>query len=290
MLKTFAVVSALTVVALAQSNSTLIPDGISAGCTQFLNELNSDSQLATCATALTSALSAFAPGSTATPSAATITSALTNICSDSITTSCPANLIGTKLSSFYSACSAELTSSPNSKVLDLYDILYAITPLKESVCGKDDSGNWCVLSADPADGTSAESLQKSLYTESNQVIVPNTAAFSSSYLPFLFLTPDLATEKLCQPCTRSVLISYISFESDNPYGPGLANSQLLKNQGALYDAVSTKCGATFMDSQVKAAGGIKSGLGGSSAAAPAAEFKSLMAAVAGLMTLAVAVL
>lgn len=293
MLKSFAVVVALTSVALAQSNSssTLIPEGISSKCSDFLTQLNNDAQLSTCSGALTTALSAFAPGSTATPSASAITSALGNVCSDSLTSSCPKNLIQSKLADFYTACTAELTSSPNAQVASLYEVLYTITPLKNAVCSKDDSANFCLLSANLPSGANAESLQKSLYTQSNQVIVPDTNSFSSNNIPFLFLSADLPSETLCTTCTRNILMAYIDFEGEISHARGLANSQLLNKQTDLYTAVTSKCGATFMDSEVKAAGGIKSGpLGASSGAAPAAEFKTLMAAAAGLMTLAVTIL
>lgn len=292
MLKSFVVAAALTSVALAQSNSSsLIPTGISQGCSDFLTKLNEDAQLATCAKGLTDALSAFAPGSTSTPSAAAVNSALSTICSDSIKTSCPANTIEAKLTEFYKACPAELSTSPNAGVVAIYDNLYTIAPLQAAVCSKDDSGSYCALSATLADGASADSLQKSLYTESNQVIVPNADTFSKNNVPFLFISPELPADKLCQACTRNVLMAYITHEGNVPSATALSNSPMLHTQEALYNAVSTKCGATFMDSQVKAAGGIKSGaFGSSSGAAPVAEFKGLMAAVAGLMTLAVTVL
>jgi len=288
MLKSFAVVAAVTSVVLAQG-STLIPNGIRQECSSFLTELNGDAQLATCAKALTGALSAFAPGSTEKASAATINSALGAVCSESITTSCPPNLIREKLANFYVHCSPELTSARNNEVVALYDTLYVLSPMQGAICSKDDAANYCLLSATPAEGTSVDSIEKSLYTEANQVVVPNADTFNKYNIPFLFLSPDLPEDKLCQTCTRNVLMSYITTQSDIPYAPGLQSSPLLSKQAALYEGVSKKCGPTFMDSQIKAAGGIKGGLfgGSTSGAAPATELQSLMAVVGGLMTLAV---
>lgn len=289
MLKSFAIVSLAAAAAFAQStgSKSLIPDGISPVCNTFLVALNADTQLSTCIAALTSALSAFAPGGNATVSASTVTGALTSISSSSISSSCPENLIGSKIAQFYTACSPELTSTPVADVVRLYDVLYSITPMQKAISSKDDSGKWCAMAATPAAGSSADALQAALYTQDGQNVIPNTSTFSSNNLPFLFINPSLDATALCTACTRNVLTAYINYESNVPYAPGLAKSQLLKTQSDLFAAVQEKCGSTFMDNEVKAAGGLSSGPKFLSAAAPSAELQSLMALLAGFATLAV---
>jgi hypothetical protein len=289
MLKTFAIVAAVSSVVLAQSNSSLVPSGISAGCTTFLNKINDDASLSTCTKALTGALSAFAPGSSS-ASADAVSSALGNLCSASIASSCPKTLLTATLSEFSDACSDELKANPNKDVVGLYDILYSVTPMRDAVCAKD-GDNLCALSTKPLAGASADSLQNALYTESNNVVTPNLATYKDNYIPFLFKSPDLSAEELCTPCTRQIILAYVTFGSDVPSAIGLQQSQLLSKQTDLFQAINDKCGVTFLESEVKAAGGIKSGpnvLG--SGAAPVAGHQNLMAAVAGLMTLAVTVL
>lgn len=290
MKKSFAVLSAVVATAYAQSNP-LIPSGISDGCRTFLEGLNSNSQIATCTAALNTALDAFAPGTTTSASASDITSALNNVCATSINTACPTNVISSQVTAFYSACSTELTSNLNNDVLTLYDTLFFIVPMQKAICTKNDGGDWCVLSGNPLSGSASE-LKSSLYTTSGQVVIPNTNAFSTNNIPFLLISPSLEQEALCTPCTRNVLSAYISYESDVPYGPGLGKSQLLGAQSTLFQAVQEKCGEKFMDNEVKAAGGLGTNkiFGGSSGAASLnVGFQSLMAAFAGLTTLAVTV-
>jgi hypothetical protein len=289
MLKAIAILSAAVVAAYAQSNP-LIPSGISAGCKTFLETLNTDASIASCTTALNTALASFAPGKTG-ASASDITSALTNVCSVSTTNACPTASINSQITGFYKSCSDELTSNANADVVRLYDVLFTIIPMKQALCSKGDNGNWCVSSGVPL-STSASDLQKSLYTESGQTVIPNTAAFASNNLPFLLINPKLESAALCTACTRNVLSAYINYESDLPYAPGLNRSQILGTQTELFNAVSEKCGARFMDNEVQAAGGLGTGnsiLGGG-AASLNAGFQSILATFAGFATLAVVAL
>lgn len=296
MIKTFAIISVLTTVALAQSSTSsaaaassttnpLIPSGISTGCSQFLTTLDSDSTLKACTAPLISATSQYGPGGSATssPSAASITSALDSLCSTS--NGCTESTIQGKLAEFYSACSVELTSSPNADVVQMYDILYTLVPLKTAVCSKDDNGKYCVTeshkpsnsSATPSGlsnaiasvntgGLTPAEILENLYSPAvlsrraqSPAIQPNTTTIGGTNLPFLFLQPSLAAANLCTACTRNVLTSYIQFESDVPCALGIGSSPMLNGQSALYSAVQATCGKNFLSGAVQAAGGLSDG-------------------------------
>lgn len=119
-------------------------------------------------------------------------------------------------------------------------------------------------------------------------IEPNTTTYHDTNLPFLFLKPSLDATTLCTTCARNVLTAYINFESDIPYAAGLSNSQILSSQNDLYSAIQSKCPAGFLSGAVQAAGGISTGGSVFSAAVPAAssEYKTIVAAVMGVMTFA----
>lgn len=296
------------------ANSTanpLIPSGISQACSTYLTSLNSDSTLARCLSTLTNATSAFAPGSS-TPSSASVTSALTSLCADSVSNACPESLIRTQITAFYTACTAELTTNKVSDVIRIYDVLYTIPPLRTSICSKDDNGAWCVMAAttttreigDTVAGDSSSpslaQLLALLYTDNSgalkrradvTAILPNMTTYHDTNLPFIFFTPDLDATKLCTACSRNVLTAYMNFESNVPYGPGLSQSQLLDTQSALYSAVQSKCPSGFLSGAVQAAGGLSSGGLFSSGAISTvgAEYQSILALAMGAATLAVSV-
>jgi len=264
--KSFAVLSLVASVALAQTTATLIPTGISQPCSDFLNQLNSDKSLSDCTTALVNATSAFAPGSDAStnPSAAKVGTTLTGLCGTSVDDKCADSLIGGKITAFYSTCAAELTSNLNNDVLRNYDVLFAILPFKAAICTKDDSGNYCATQAKLPDSTDQTLIQKilSLPASTNAAaLVPNTTTFSNNELPFLFIQKTASSTALCTSCTRNILNAYLNFESKVPYGPGLGKSSLLKSQSDLYTAVQTTCPSGFMSEAgvVKAAGGLSGG-------------------------------
>ncbi|BGP66451.1 hypothetical protein NBRC10512_002483 [Rhodotorula toruloides] len=85
-------------------------------------------------------------------------------------------------------------------------------------------------------------------------LLPNSQTWSTLSLLFLFLTPSMPSSTLCTPCTRTILASYIAFESRMPYALGLANSPLLGGQGALWTGVGEKCGSGFLEGVAKQAG------------------------------------
>ncbi|THH19178.1 hypothetical protein EW146_g1955 [Bondarzewia mesenterica] len=294
-MKSIAIVSLLTTAALAQSSPSaaasasatsnpLIPTSISSGCTDFLTSLNSNSSLASCIQPLVSATADFGPSSNATgnASASAISSALNNVCGSS--SSCDDSVIRGMLANFYSACPAELTSKSNSDVIRTYDVIYALTPLKEAVCSKDDSGRYCVttlssivssssvrVSTGSSSSSYIESIRDNLYNpvssssvarraaEDQVALVPNVTTYRESNILFLFLDKSLSSDKLCTTCTRNVLTAYMNFETSVPYAPGINNSLLLAGQSDLYSGIQSTCGASFLQGSVQAAGGSISG-------------------------------
>jgi hypothetical protein len=283
MFKSLTFVSLVASVALAQS---LVPTGITPKCSEFLTSLNTDAALSKCTGALSTALTAFAPEASTAATTTSVSGALSKVCGTEVASECPISVFATKITAFYTACSEELTTKPNADVVKIYDVLYVVPAMRDAICSKDDDGSWCVNGASPVDGTSADAVQKALFTKTGDNIVPNTQTFTTYNVPFLFLTPE--SPNLCKTCTKNVLNAFIKHESNLPYAPGLSNSQLLQTQSKLYGAVQEKCGANFMSGEVKAAGGLSSGiLGGSkSSGASTTEFSSMFAAVAGLASIA----
>jgi len=305
MMKSIAIISLLTSVVLAQSSPpSSIPAGISSSCSNFLTTLNSDTSLSACTSALTTATAAFAP-SNASPSPSALSSALQNLCSATVSSACPDSLLRGKIAAFYSACSAELTSSLNQEVVKTYDVLYSLIPFKEAICTKDDSGDFCVtktkaavtqsgvLSSVLQGGSSLTGAQLQSFLVSSPS-TPNTSNYRSSNLLFLFTSASESADTLCTTCTRNILTSYINFESDAPYAPGIAQSTLLAGQSDIYVAVQSKCPSNFMNGAVQAAGGLSGGSGlpgfSSSGAVKSTgvEFRGLAGLLMGVVTLAVA--
>lgn len=163
-------------------------------------------------------------------------------------------------------------------MLQIYDVLYALIPFRTATCSKDDSGTYCATEIAGTVPTAS-----SLYTESQEVVTPNFDSLNSTNAAFLFLDPTLSTDKLCTTCTRAVLTSYISFESDIAYGPGLSNSVLLGGQSALYKAVVSGCGSSFLSGAVQAAGSLSGGLLGDSTTSGAS--RAVGASAGGIATL-----
>ncbi|KAJ7054705.1 hypothetical protein C8F01DRAFT_1063621 [Mycena amicta] len=267
MLPTLTLILATVAAARAASSNPYIPDNISDGCSSFLSTLNADTELASCTDSLIGASSSFGPGGNYSSGAtkAAITSALSSICSTSTTSSCPQSLITGKLASFYTACGAELTTSPNTQVKTIYDTFYTVLPLLSSVCAKDDNGDYCVLSVNASSST-ASLLQPAVAVssvsrraDSETAYMPNAATINDNNILFLLLNGSLPKPELCTTCTRNVLTNYISFETGTNYAPGIAQSVLMSGQSALYQGVVATCGSDFLTSAVKAAGGLGQG-------------------------------
>lgn len=258
--KSFAVLTIMTSVALAQS---LIPTGISSSCSTFLNQLNDDKTVGACTAALAGATSAFAPGSDATkdPSTTEVASALGGLCDAKIDTVCSDSLIGAKITAFYSACAQELTSNLNADVLRHYDVLYSLGPFRTALCSKDDAGNYCATQSKLPSTTSDSALQKVLTISSSNLVLPNATTIKDSGLLFIFTQATAASPDLCTPCTRKIMNAYSTHESKLPYAPGLGKSTFLSGQASLAQAISNTCGASFLSEAgvVKAAGGLAGG-------------------------------
>jgi len=252
-MKSFAVISLLVAAVVSAAPSPLIPSGISDGCSKFLTSFDNDTSLASCTAPLISATSQFiGANATANPSSSAVQSALSALCSN--TASCPESTVRGKLADFYSNCTAELTSSKNADVLALYDTLYALVPLKQAVCSKDDTGAFCVGKV--AAKVPVSSLSTNVGTGAQTILKANTDTFRTNNIAFLLLQTTTPQATLCTACARSVLTSYVSWESSAPYAPGLSSSQILGGQSDLYSNVTSTCGATFLSGAVQAAGGL----------------------------------
>ncbi|KAG6336307.1 hypothetical protein ID866_2783 [Astraeus odoratus] len=280
----FVVLSVLITTAFAQtSSSPLIPSDITTDCKNFLQSFDTLSSFSSCTSPILSALSQYTPSGNASASLSNIDDVLNNLCSSAVTSQCPDTTLSSQLGSFYAACSAELTSTLNVDVLRMYEILYVLGPLRKAICGKDDSGKYCATelgSSKTASGAGSVNavtggtnqqalLEKYLYTttgsgntvtrrdsSASAAFIPNVTTYQDTNLVFLFLQPSTDSTTLCTSCTRSILSSFITFESSYPYAPGLNNSLFLHNQPSLYNSVTSTCGANFLSGAVQAAGGL----------------------------------
>ena len=247
---------------------------------------------------MTQVTTAFAPGSP-TPSSSEVTSALTNLCSGTVTSACPQSNIRQNLTDFVVACSTELNADPVPGVRLIYDVLYTFLPLRTAVCSKDDSGNWCVSGPRTSTREFDEDLDLGIseilallymkndngaFTRRDQssAFVPNVTQIQDTNLAFVFFTPNLSAAQLCVPCLRQVLTAYINFESNLPYAYQLNDSSLLGAQSALYNAVQSKCPANFLTGSVEAAGGLA---GSSAIPRYGAGYQRITALVMGAVTL-----
>ena len=196
-------------------------------------------------------------------------------------------------------------TAPNQAVVKIYDALYTLKPLKDAICVKNESGRYCVIdptvsattvtsssasSAAPAaspptgnnttaparrsDGSSLQGREYKYKIDrrapgDTPAYSPNESTWTQNNVAFLLLKPSLSATLLCTTCTRGILGAWITFESEAPYAPGLAQSTLLSGQPELYNAVVNKCGASFLSGTVQAAGGLSDGgpLGQSSTSA-----------------------
>ena len=181
-------------------------------------------------------------------------SALTGICS---ATACDPNLIGGQLGQFYQACQNELTVSKDASVIVTYDALYILGPLQKALCQKNATGSYCLATSSSSTSTKRASLDRRSSTQ--QAFTLDATVFAQKNVAFLGLLPDLAADQLCVPCTREIMGIYTTQLGNIPYGPGLQNSQLMSDEPALYSAINSKCGASFLAGQVQAAGGLATG-------------------------------
>jgi hypothetical protein len=188
-------------------------------------------------------------------------------------------LLGSQLGQFQAACQTELTS--NKDVVLAYDVLYILGPLKHALCLKEDS-KYCVASA------SSSTTKRALLNrraDAQEAFTPNITAFQQNNIPFLGLQPSLSKEQLCVPCTRDIMTTYTTQLSQYPYAPGTGNSELLTSEPALYSAINSKCGNSFLSGAVEAAGGLATGAAPRSADGAFVLAGSVIAAAAGAIAL-----
>ncbi|KZT69670.1 hypothetical protein DAEQUDRAFT_248423 [Daedalea quercina L-15889] len=270
----------------ALASSALIPSGISSTCSSYLESFDQDTSLESCLSPVIQATSQFGASgnSTTDPTSSAVSSALSSLCS---ATACSSQTVRSKLSSLYTACTAELTSNLNKNVLLTYDVLYSIIPLQQAVCSKNSNGDYCVLSIAGSNSSSSSgtndavsaatsesfsSIADYLYSDASSSsvsrrdssqttvsIVPNTTTFAQNNLLFLFFSSNLSSSELCTTCARNVMTAYTNFESSVPYAPGISSSTLMSGQTALYKGIISTCGSSFMNSAAQAAGAISGG-------------------------------
>ncbi|CCA77724.1 hypothetical protein PIIN_08972 [Serendipita indica DSM 11827] len=270
----FALLSLATAV-LAQSSAP------SNQCQTFLQSLNNDQGISGCLNALIGATSDFDPSNTANggnaTSAAAITAALNKICPASFT-ACDESKIRMKLAEFYTQCQADLLgtngdgTNGNKDIINTYDVLYLLVPLKNAICSRDTDGKFCVNKMSPSTSTSASATgtasgsasSSSATTPARRYIEPyivargpedNTNSTSGQLtlgglggqsdqmrndgLPYLFMTTNTTDAELCTHCTAEVVGAYIAFENVTPYALGLTRSPILSGQAALWQRLKT---------------------------------------------------
>ncbi|KZT41042.1 hypothetical protein SISSUDRAFT_1043341 [Sistotremastrum suecicum HHB10207 ss-3] len=287
----------------------VIPTDISSGCSSFLAQLNNDSSVQACLSPILSATSAFTP--TNLPDATQLSSALSTLCAPAVAAACPQTLLRSQLASFQSACSAELTNSPEGTVRAFYDFLFSITPFQQAVCSKDSTGKYCVQQIGSVNGASANDGAISGYIQlakswlssvfalplarrgaSNSTAAaysPNATTYATTGLPYLFLTPSSPSAELCSACAQAVLAPYVTFETAVPYAFGINNSPLLGKQSTLWSAISSGCGGSVTGSISQNAGASLDGAAGalgSGATTVKAGSIGLLGALVGLVAMA----
>ncbi|WAQ83681.1 hypothetical protein PtA15_4A129 [Puccinia triticina] len=230
-----------------------IPTTISQGCQAFLGQLNANPNITSCTAPLLNATASFASG----PKSVThdqVQKAFDGLCGSNSGSGCAPHMMYTILNQFSSACNAELQTGVEA-VRMTYDVLYILTPYRVALCSKDPTtSQYCpsVIAAAVVNGTTSPSSAKSA---------------NSSASDFGAMVSSVFGDKLVsQPCTQSVLAAYIGFEQATPHFGGLSSSGYLSGQLKLWQAVSERCGAPFIEA-INQEAGIMSILTTSAAAA-----------------------
>ncbi|KAL8284009.1 hypothetical protein RQP46_005122 [Phenoliferia psychrophenolica] len=234
----------------AVSNSgvnPLIPTTLSTGCTRFLEYLNTDTSISTCATPLRTALSLFAPSTATTYSAsgADVASSLATLCS---TAACSDSLLRETLSHFNGNCSAELTAG-NEVVVDSYDAIYTLGPFLTAICTKDSVGDFCL--SDIVSGrvpTSSPANATSVAIASASALAANVSSSSSAPTASSTAVNNSTTKSLAVDSYR--IEEYVG-EASHPNmlfwsvkAVGAAASRLLRRQDATNATSTTASNAT----------------------------------------------
>jgi hypothetical protein len=163
----------------------------------------------------------------------------------------------------------------------MYDVLYSFPLLQQALCQKDDSGNYCVVNmTTPSTSSTKRSSSLDRRDDSQVALIPNVEKYSAENIVFLGLQANMTSQQLCTPCTRNVMNVYTAQLNNEPYGPGISSSVLLSGQPALYAAINSKCGPSFLSGQVQAAGALSTSAAPHAADATFALFGSAIVAVA----------
>ncbi|EST07597.1 hypothetical protein PSEUBRA_002684 [Kalmanozyma brasiliensis GHG001] len=247
----------------AVANVSAIPSDVSSGCQTFLSTLNSDAQLNACTKPLLTATQYYASNST--DAASQLDPTLADLCSSN--TGCDADIIRQRLDQFWQACHTDLQSA-NAVVQAMYDNLYMITPLINSICSKDDTNEYCLKTiAKAAASSSRTPSRRSVEDDEEEEEAPETVAqldrrqsaattglynetqstgAANTNAAFLFISSTSPKSILCSKCSQQILASYIRFETSIPYAIGLRTSAILAPQSDIYKAAKTDCGLDFV--------------------------------------------
>lgn len=82
----------------------------------------------------------------------------------------------------------------------------------------------------------------------SSIVTPNATTYAHTNLPFLFLQPSMSKEQLCTPCSRSIFVTYFKWIGQTQYP-----STILSGREDLWNAVTSTCDQTFVDSISKEA-------------------------------------
>jgi hypothetical protein len=103
-----------------------------------------------------------------------------------------------------------LTTEDNQNVIKIYDDLYALTPMRNGMCTKDDQGKYCLASM----GSKYLNGQTSAVQTVLDGVTISGDDWSKYGIAFGFLNANLGKDTLCQSCTRKIIIGmYTSFSS-----------------------------------------------------------------------------
>ena len=144
------------------SSSSLIPNNISQSCKTYLDALDTNPDVSSCLSTLVNATSEFNPSSTTRYSDTALSTTLTALCGGS--SKCDETKIRSQLSNFYTACQNDLIGdAANTQVMNTYDILYILLPLRNAVCAKNPNTNkYCVQEIHVDNSTSNANVARAL--------------------------------------------------------------------------------------------------------------------------------
>jgi len=262
-MKTVAILSALVSVVVAQTSSLIPTSGVSDTCKAYLIQMNDETALKSCTSALKAATSAFSSSSGG--GSAAVSSSLNNLCAASLDTACSASTMSPVVGKMDAACQAERAS--NGQVKKIYDSVYGMAAFRKALCAKDDSGRYCLTQVPKsnglvAGGMSPSDVQKYIGSTTGGVSTVNETTIANQNVAFQFISKDADASALCTTCTRNIFTAWSDWESQVPYAPGVSNAMLFKGQSDIYSAIKSKCPANFLSSSgVVAAGAAGQGIG-----------------------------